>query len=364
VTAALGLATARGDLDLGALTTYLGAAMGVAASGTWADAFELAYGTRSVPAVLELERRTEAALAHETLAGAASAEGLPRTGIRLEGVTFCYPGRATAALEGLDLFIPAGKSLAVVGENGAGKTTLVKLLCRLYEPSAGRVLVDGVDVRRLETGDWRARASAAFQDFQRFEFVVRETVGVGNLAAVSDRGQVQRALARAGGEDVPAALPAGLETMLGTGWDGGVDLSGGQWQKLALGRAFMREAPLLVVFDEPTAALDAPTEHALFERFAAAARSGASRGTVTLIVSHRFSTVRMADRILVLDGGRVVEQGSHTELLARGGLYTELYELQARAYRDPRMGAAGATETAQAPPAGVENSIRDQADRS
>jgi ATP-binding cassette subfamily B protein len=254
-------------------------------------------------------------------------------GITLDAVSFRYPGTEQEILRGVSAHLPAGAVVAFVGENGAGKSTLVKLLTRFYEPNAGRVLVDGVDVRRFDLHEWQARSSAAFQDFCRFEFVLRETVGVGDLPAASDAARVRGALARAGGEDVPAALPLGLETQLGKTWEGGVALSGGQWQKLALARAFMREQPLLVVFDEPTAALDAPTEHALFERFAAAARSGASRGTVTLIVSHRFSTVRMADLIVVLDGGRVREAGGHEALMAAGGLYAELYELQARAYR-------------------------------
>jgi len=188
-------------------------------------------------------------------------------------------------------------------------------------------------LRRLPLPAWRERLSAAFQDFARFEFLLRETVGVGHLPRIEEAPAVRAALARAGAADVPAALPAHMETQLGKAWEGGVELSGGQWQKLALGRSMMREQPLLVVFDEPTAALDAPTEHALFERFAAAARSGQSAGTVTLLVSHRFSTVRMADLIVVLAGGRVVEQGSHAELMIQDGTYAELYRLQSRAYQ-------------------------------
>jgi ABC-type multidrug transport system fused ATPase/permease subunit len=254
-------------------------------------------------------------------------------GIELRDVSFTYPGAETAVLDRVSLRLPAGSVVALVGENGAGKTTLVKLLNRFYEPDGGQILVDGVDLRRLPLEDWRARVSAAFQDFSRFEFLVRETVGVGDVPRIEDAPSVRTALGRAGGDDVPAALARGLETQLGTGWEGGVELSGGQWQKLALGRAMMRPSPLLVVFDEPTAALDAQTEHGLFERFAAAARAGEHAGTVTVLVTHRFSTVRMADLIVVLERGRVVELGSHQELLGRRGLYAELYELQSRVYR-------------------------------
>ena len=266
-----------------------------------------------------------------------AAEPLPvperlTSGITLEGVSFTYPGTEKEVLRDVSVHLPAGAVVALVGENGAGKTTLVKLLERFYLPSAGRILVDAIDLRRFDLDAWRARTSAAFQDFRQFEFLVQETVGVGNLPVMHDGATVGQALLRAGGDDVVATLPAGLATQLGRAWNG-VELSGGQWQKLALGRAFMRETPLLVTFDEPTAAIDAPTEHALFERFAAAARSGATRGTVTLIVSHRFSTVRMADLILVLEDGRIKEQGTHAELMRLRGSYADLYELQARAYR-------------------------------
>jgi len=254
-------------------------------------------------------------------------------GIELRDVSFHYPGTARPLLDGVSVRLPAGAVVALVGENGAGKTTLVKLLCRFYEPDGGAILVDGVDLRRMPVEEWRARVSAAFQDFSRFEFVVRETVGVGQVADIADATAVRTALARGGAAAIPATLPEGLETQLGQAWEGGVDLSGGQWQKLALSRSMMRTDPLLVIFDEPTAALDAQTEHALFERFAAAARRGESAGAVTVLVSHRFSTVQMADLIVVLDGGRIVEQGSHAELMRRDGLYAELYRLQSRAYR-------------------------------
>ena len=257
-----------------------------------------------------------------------------RTGIELRGVSFRYPGSERQVLSGVDLAIPAGSTVALVGENGAGKSTLVKLLCRLYEPSAGAIVVEGIELGRFDAAKWRAATSAGFQDFTRFELLARHTVGVGDLPFLDDDASVARALARAGSPDAPEALPHGLDTALGSSFDGGAELSGGQWQKLALARAMMRPAPLLLVLDEPTASLDADTEHALFSRYTAAAREGGGgRGGITVLVSHRFSTVHMADLIVVLDGGRVVEAGSHAELMAAGGLYAELYELQARSYR-------------------------------
>ncbi|WP_051114279.1 ABC transporter ATP-binding protein [Actinopolymorpha alba] len=259
-------------------------------------------------------------------------------GIRFENVSYRYPLGAGEALVDVNLSLPAGSTVAVVGDNGAGKTTLVKLLAGLYVPSGGRIVVDGVDLAQLDPERWRQRVSAGFQDHARFEFAVRETVGLGDLATL-DNGAgvdetVRSALSRAVATDVLNALPAGLDTQLGPSWPGGVDLSGGQWQKLALARAMMRTRPLLLLLDEPTAALDADTEHQLFERWTAKARElRTSTGAITLLVSHRFSTVRMADLIIVLDSGRIVETGSHTELLARQGTYAQLFELQARSYR-------------------------------
>jgi ABC-type multidrug transport system fused ATPase/permease subunit len=253
-------------------------------------------------------------------------------GIELQNVSFTYSGAATPSLVDVSLALPAGAVVALVGENGAGKTTLVKLLCRFYEPTQGKILVDGVDLRHLPIADWRGRVRVGFQDFQQFELRVRETVGVGDIARITDRDAVGAALDQADTGAIVSGLPDGLETQLGRAWDG-AELSIGQWQKLALARAAMRHNPLLVIFDEPTAALDAPTEHALFERVAAVARVGGSAGWVTVLVTHRFSTVRVADLIVVLDRGRVAELGSHQQLLAAGGLYAELYELQARTYR-------------------------------
>lgn len=255
-------------------------------------------------------------------------------GIRLEGLKFQYPGTGKAVLDGVDVLLPAGSTVAVVGENGAGKSTLMKLLCRFYDATEGRITVDGVDLRDFDTEEWRQRISAGFQDFAKLEMLAREVVGVGDLAALEDTEAVAAALDRAGGSDVPVRLPQGLETPIGKSLDNGAELSGGQWQKLALGRAMMRQSPLLLVLDEPTSALDAHTEHALFERYAgAAAATAAATGAITVLVSHRFSTVRMADLIIVVNEGGLAEVGTHAELMARGGLYSELFELQARAYR-------------------------------
>ena len=261
-------------------------------------------------------------------------------GIRLENVSFAYPGTDKLVLDDVNLRLPAGAVIAIVGENGAGKTTLVKLLCKLYPPSSGRVLVDGVDLARMPADEWRARLAGAFQDFFRFEFRARHTVGIGDVPRLDDEPAVDSAVARAGADDVVAQLVAGLETQLGPTWPEGVEISFGQWQKLALARGFMRDRPLLLVLGEPTAALDAETEHALFERYAAAAHGegdasvdGAKDGRITILVSHRFSTVRMADLIVVLDGARVVEVGTHADLVQRGGQYAELYGIQEAAYR-------------------------------
>jgi len=255
------------------------------------------------------------------------------TGIVLQGLTFAYPGTDTPVLGPLDLELPAGRTIALVGENGAGKTTLVKLLCSMYRPTAGRVLVDGIDLETVAPEEWRERVTAAFQDFQHLHFPLRQSVGLGDLPHIDDPELVRVALAGAGAHQLEHELPEGLETRVGNRFTGGRQLSGGQWQRLALARALMRAAPLLVVLDEPTASLDAPTEAALFQRYAEAARrTAAERGTITLFVSHRFSTLRAADLIVVLDGGRVLETGSHAELMAAGGTYAELFELQARSY--------------------------------
>ena len=254
-------------------------------------------------------------------------------GIRLEHVDFAYPGTSRLVLEDVNVTLPAGAVVAIVGENGAGKTTLVKLLSKLYEPTSGRILVDGAELARMPADEWRERLAGAYQDFFRFEFRAGHSVGVGDVPRLDDEAAVRTAIDRAGADDVVQKLVAGLDTQLGPTWPEGVEVSFGQWQKLALARGFMRDAPLLLILDEPTAALDAETEHALFERYAAGARRVGDDGRITVLVSHRFSTLRMADLIVVLDGSRVVEVGSHDELMASGGQYAELYGIQAAAHR-------------------------------
>jgi ATP-binding cassette subfamily B protein len=305
------------------LSAYIGATVGEIGflRGIWLD------GSKRL---VWLER-----YAASVTAGADAAVPAALTdGIRLEHVTFAYPGTERLVLDDVSVHLPAGAVVAVVGENGAGKTTLVKLLCKLYEPTSGSVLVDGVPLTRLPADEWRARLAGAFQDFFRFEFLARRTVGVGDLPRADDEPSVVGAVDRAGAADVVAGLVSGLETQLGPTWPDGVEVSFGQWQKLALARGFMREGPLLLVLDEPTAALDAETEHALFERYAAIAKAEPDgTGRITILVSHRFSTVRMADLIVVMDGARVVEVGTHAELMAKAGQYAELYNIQAAAYR-------------------------------
>ncbi|GAA2005628.1 ABC transporter ATP-binding protein [Catenulispora subtropica] len=268
------------------------------------------------------------------VSGASQAPGLLAEGIRLERVRFRYPGGDRDILRDVDMTLPAGSVVALVGENGAGKSTLVKLLCGLYEPTGGRILVDGLDLGAVAPKRWREATSAAFQDFVRLEFPVRQVVGVGDLPHVDDTAAVRAALSDAGALDLVEGFPNGLATPIGTSFADGRDLSGGQWQKLALARAMMRSEPVLLILDEPTAALDAQAEHALFERHLARAReAAAARGAIALFVSHRFSTVSMADHIIVLDDGAVIERGSHADLLAAGGTYARLFELQARGYR-------------------------------
>ncbi|WP_318271924.1 ABC transporter ATP-binding protein [Microbispora triticiradicis] len=255
-----------------------------------------------------------------------------RDGIAFEGVTFTYPGTTRPVLDDVSFHLAAGSVVAIVGEFGSGKTSLVKLLTKFYTPDAGTIRVDGTDLSDLDTEAWRSRCSAAFQDFGRFRIRFAETVGLGDLPHADAAGRLADAVAAADADGLVRRLPNGMDTQLGRLF-GGVELSGGQWQKTALARASMRQGPLLFVLDEPTASLDAPSEGAILERYMVRARELAARtGAVTVIVSHRFSTIAGADQILVFGAGRIMEAGTHAELLALGGRYADLYGIQARAY--------------------------------
>jgi ATP-binding cassette subfamily B protein len=254
-------------------------------------------------------------------------------GIRLDRVSFAYPGAATPVLSDVSLEIPAGATLALVGENGAGKSTLVKLLCGLYLPTSGRVLVDGADLAGFDPSAWRSRVATLFQDFTKIQLTLRESIGLGDVSRLDEPAAVAAAVADARAERVVRVVPGGLAGYVGRGYAHGAELSGGQWQTVGLARTLMRGAPLLLILDEPAASLDASAEHALFERYATSAgRASREVGGVTVLVSHRFSTVLMADLIAVLEHGRLVEFGSHRQLMAADGLYAELFRLQARAY--------------------------------
>lgn len=250
-----------------------------------------------------------------------------RTGIEFQNVGFRYPDSEHWAVRHLNLTLEAGEVVALVGENGAGKTTIVKLLARLYDPTEGRVLLDGHDLREYDLAALRRHVGVIFQDFVRFHFTAGDNIGVGRIDAVDDLDRVRRAAERSLADRIVARLPQGYDQPLGKRFNGGSDLSGGEWQKIAIARAYMREADVLIL-DEPTAALDARAEYEVFQRF-----RDLSHGKTALLISHRFSTVRMADRILVLENGRVLEGGGHAELLAAGGRYAELFELQASGYR-------------------------------
>jgi ATP-binding cassette subfamily B protein len=250
-----------------------------------------------------------------------------RRGFEFQDVGFRYPGSDRWAVRHLTFAFEPDERIALVGENGAGKTTLVKLLARLYDPDEGRVLLDGVDLRAYELGSLRKNIGVIFQDFVRYDFILRENIGVSQVEALDDDARVREAARRSLADSVAGRVAGGYDQMLGRRFDGGVELSGGEWQKVALGRAYMRDAQVLIL-DEPTASLDARAEYEVFLRFAEL-----TKGRMAVVISHRFSTVRMADRILVLRGGELVDQGTHEDLVARGGLYAELFSLQAAGYR-------------------------------
>ena len=316
----LAVAAGDGSIGLGELVTFAQAALTTSAIAFGGLNWALDGASAPVAAVLRLRKAMAPAGALPLAHG--DAEGRPAEHLRLRGVTFAYPGTDTKVLDGLDLEIPAGTSLAIVGQNGAGKTTLAKLLCRLYDPQAGTIEVDGVDLKDLDVTAWRERVTAVFQDFIRFELPLRDNVAP---AGAPDE-VVLAALAEAGATDL-----ADLDTILAKGYEGGTDLSGGQWQRVALARALcaVDQGAGLVLLDEPTAQLDVRGEAEIFDRVLAA-----TRHTTTILVSHRFSTVRHADRICVLEHGRVVELGSHDELMAAGGRYRTMFELQAQRFTD------------------------------
>ncbi|NTX50346.1 ABC transporter ATP-binding protein [Myxococcus sp. CA039A] len=252
----------------------------------------------------------------------------PTNDIELRDVSFRYPGKEAWALRHVSLTLRPGQKLALVGENGAGKSTLLKLLLRLYEPTEGVILYGGVDIRDMDVGDLRSRFGAVFQDFVRYQFNVAENIGLGHVPALEDRGRIVKAAEQGGASGVIETLPSQYDTMLGGWFEKGQELSAGQWQKLAVARAFMRDDAEVLILDEPTASIDAEAEHALFERFQALAAD-----RMAIVISHRFSTVRMADQIAVLHNGGVDELGSHDALMAKDGRYAHLFRLQARGYQ-------------------------------
>jgi len=325
-----------GRISLTALAIYAPATLAVLQLGYMGDAntylsqaSHLAGKAREIEARLAAVGSSLAPVHGRSDAGARDASHLPRECIRFDEVSFRYPGTTHEVLSKLDLSIPVGRSLAIVGENGAGKTTIIKLLCRLYEPTSGSITVDGHSLVDLDLEAWRRRIGVIFQDFVRWELSLAENLRFGARADGPDREVLERALTAAGGEDLLTDSEDRWGIPLSRGFEGGTDLSGGQWQKVALARALaaVHRGAGVLVLDEPTASLDVRAEAAVFERLLAA-----SSGITTILVSHRFNTVRRADQIAVVAGGRVTELGSHAELAERGGSYASMYRLQANRF--------------------------------
>jgi len=314
-----------GKLTLGDLTLYTTAAQSVQGSiqgilGGFSGMYEHNLYLSNLFELME----TTSAL--PTRANPVPVPNPVRGEITFDHVTFAYPGAAENALNDLSFTVDAGETIAIVGRNGAGKTTLFKLICRLYDPVAGRILIDGIDIRDIDPAELRAQIGGMFQDYVTYQATAAENIGLGNLGEIADREAILKASRQAGSDQLIAGLPQGYDTALGKWFDMGVNLSGGEWQKVALARAFMRDARILLL-DEPTSALDAQAEYELFERI-----HSLTRGRTAVYISHRFSTVRRADRILFLEHGRLVEQGTHEQLIRLNGRYARLFRLQASAY--------------------------------
>ncbi|HUP87383.1 MAG TPA: ABC transporter ATP-binding protein [Acidimicrobiales bacterium] len=323
-------AATTGQIDLAQLTilmTSVGGMRMLLAIGN--EDVELEQGAAVLPTLFEVER--DLAERGEAMSGSRPATGLPAVAVRFEDVYFRYPRGDRDVYAGLDLDVRAGESLAVVGVNGAGKTTLVKLLARLHDPTSGRITVDGIDLRELDADAWQQRVAAIFQDFTHYELSAADNVGFGALALRDQPDELDAAIHSAGAGDIIAGLPAGWDTPLSRRFTGGTDLSGGQWQRIALARALLavRNGAGILVLDEPTANLDVRAEAELYDRFLEI-----TRGVTTVVISHRFSTVRRADRIVVLDAGRVAEDGTHDELVVAGGQYARMFTLQAARFTD------------------------------
>jgi ATP-binding cassette, subfamily B, bacterial len=318
--------TVHGQLSVGTLTFLAGAIAGAASN------IQLMFSTLSGIAdqALFLTDLVDFFAVQPTVRSKPHALPAPRPvrrGFEFRNVSFTYPGTARLVLDHLNFRLSPGERIALIGENGQGKTTIVKLLTRLYDPTQGRILLDGVDLRDYDLDDLCAQIAVIFQDFMRYDLTAGENIAVGRIQGREDRASIERAARKSLADSVVSRLPAGYDQVLGRRFEGGVDLSGGEWQKLALARAYLRDAQVLIL-DEPTASLDARSEHEVFDRFAEL-----TEGKMALLISHRFSTVRMADRILVLEDGRIAEEGSHTELMASAGRYSEMFELQAASYR-------------------------------
>ncbi|HYR06409.1 MAG TPA: ATP-binding cassette domain-containing protein, partial [Longimicrobium sp.] len=339
VLAALAAAALRGEVEVAALLVFVQAILATAELGLIGDMQWLLAQSLAVADRVDSLRARAAAAAPP--AAEPRAAGTGPVAVRLDGVRFTYRGRVEPTLDGLSLAIPAGQSVAVVGENGAGKSTLVKLLCGLYEPEAGRITLDG-GASPLEA---RGRIGVIFQDFMRYKLPLRENVGFGHLPLIGDRAALEGALLDAGGAELLAGMPRGLDTVLSREFEGGADLSGGQWQRVALARALaaVRGGAGLLILDEPTASLDVRAETELFDRFL-----DLTRGVTTILVSHRLSSVRRADRIVVIEGGGVVEDGTHDELMRAGGRYARMFSLQAERFAAPQLAAAPGEEASHA----------------